>query len=256
MALKADLHLHTRAGEPFIRYAARDLIDRAARGGFQVLSITDHDMLTFSQELADYARQRGILLIPGVEATIERRHVLLYNVDVPLSAIRTFADVRRLRGPNWLVVAPHPFFPDPTCLRHRLREEIDLFDAIEFSHFYTRWIDFNRPAIRLAREFGLPLLGTSDSHLAWQFGTTWSLIDGEPTVASVLGAVRRGQVRVASRPLTFRQLAAIGMSLALLSSAERAKRAFRSSLFRELRDGLRVLGEVVQSTPRFPGSGR
>jgi hypothetical protein len=211
--LKTDLHLHTREGEKFIAYDARGLIDRAAREGFRVLSITNHDTLTFSEDLAAYARERGILLIPGVEATIEGRHVLLYNIDVPLARIRTFADLRRLKRPEWLVVAPHPFFPGPTSLRGRLPAEINLFDAIEFCHFYTRWVDFNRPAVRLAREAGLPLLGGSDSHSVRQFGTTYSLIEGEMTVSSVLAAARAGQVTVVSRPLTVPECARIAMEL-------------------------------------------
>ncbi|MFQ5804643.1 MAG: PHP-associated domain-containing protein, partial [Candidatus Methylomirabilales bacterium] len=236
MGLKADLHLHTREGEAFIAYDARGLIDRAARDGFQVLSITNHNTVTFSDELAAYARERGILLIPGVEATIEGRHVLLYNLDVPPRHIQTFADLRRLRSREWLVVAAHPFFPGFTCLRRRLVKEIDLFDAIEFSHFYTRRIDFNRPAVRLAREIGLPLLGTSDSHLARQFGTTYSLIDGELTVASVLAAIRKGQVRVVSRPLRLRELVRIALELTLgrVSLAFRQPNLIRASCPRTL----------------------
>jgi predicted metal-dependent phosphoesterase TrpH len=214
MGLKADLHLHTREGEAFIAYDARGLIDQAAAEGFRVLSITNHDTVTFSKELDAYARARGIVLIPGVEATIEGKHVLLYNIDVPLARIRTFADLRRLRRPDWLVVAPHPFFPASTCLRRRLLEEIDLFDAIELSHFYTERIDFNRAAVRLAREIGLPLLGTSDSHLGRQLGTTYSLIDGEATVPSVLEAMRKGHLRVISRPLALRECLAIAVRLA------------------------------------------
>lgn len=224
MLLKADLHLHTREGDAFITYDARDLIDRAARTGFHAISITNHDRVTFSEELADYARARGILLIPGVEATIEGKHVLVYNLDVPPERVQTFADLRRLRRPEWLVVAAHPFFPGPICLRERLLEEIDLFDAIEFSHFYTRWIDFNRPAVRLARELGRPLLGTSDSHLVRQFGTTYSLIEAEPTQASLLSAVRKGQVRVVSRPLTLRGLLTIAIGLGLGSYRAQGKR--------------------------------
>lgn len=41
--LKADLHLHTWEGEAFIAYDARTLIDRAARAGYQVLALTNHD---------------------------------------------------------------------------------------------------------------------------------------------------------------------------------------------------------------------
>ena len=62
MLLKADLHLHTSEGEAFIAYDARSLIDRVARAGFQVLSITNHDVVTFDRDLAAYARDRGILL--------------------------------------------------------------------------------------------------------------------------------------------------------------------------------------------------
>lgn len=226
VGLKADLHLHTREGEAFIAYDARELIDRAAREGFQVLSITNHDTVTFSAELAAYARDRGILLIPGVEATVEGRHVLVYNLDVSPGRIQTFADLRRHRSAEWLVVAAHPFFPGPTCMHERLQAEIDLFDAIELSHFYTRQIDFNRPAIKLAGEVGLPLLGTSDSHLPRQFGTTYSLIEGEPTVASVLSAIRNGKVGVVSQPLTLWDCIRIGTELVLRDHREQAKRKF------------------------------
>ena len=61
VTLKADLHLHTSEGEAFIAYDARSLIDRAARAGFQVVSITNHDVVTFDRDLAAYARDQGIL---------------------------------------------------------------------------------------------------------------------------------------------------------------------------------------------------
>lgn len=223
MELKADLHLHTREGDRFIAYDARDLVDRAAREGFQVLSITNHDTLTYTEELAAYARERGILLIPGVEATIERKHVLLYNIDVPPHWIRTFDDLQHFRSAEWLVAAAHPFFPGSICLGDQLLDEIDLFDAIEFSHFYTGWLDFNRRAVRLAREVGLPLIGTSDSHLVQQFGTTYSLIEGELTVESVVAAIRKGRVRIASRPLTLRECARITIGLQVGNCVEWAK---------------------------------
>jgi predicted metal-dependent phosphoesterase TrpH len=227
--LKADLHLHTREGEGFITHDARGLIRHAARAGFSVLSITNHTIVTFSEDLATYARELGILLIAGVEATIEGRHVLLYNADVPPERIRTFTDLRRLRTPEWLVVAPHPFFPGSVCLRHRLLEEVDLFDAIEFSHFYTPAVDFNRPAVRFAREVGLPLLGTSDTHLSSQFGTTYSLIEADPTVGGVLGAIRKGRVKVVTRPLTLWQCAAIWIRLVVGSYRERAGKKLGAS---------------------------
>ncbi len=91
MKLKADLHLHTSEGpERFVRPDARTLIDRAAQEGYRVLAITNHNTLTYSEAVKTYAWERGILLIPGVEATVEGKHVLLYNFDESPDRIKTF----------------------------------------------------------------------------------------------------------------------------------------------------------------------
>ena len=227
-ALKADLHLHSQEGDAFIADDARALIERAAGQGYRVLAITNHDRLTFSPALADHARALGIVLVPGAEATIEGCHVLLYNFDVPVAWLRTFADLRRYRTPEWLVVAPHPFFPASFSLGPRLRRELDQFDAIELSHFYTRRIDFNRRAVALARAAGLPLVGSSDAHLPRQLGTTHSVIESSPDVDSVLAAVRKGRVRVVSRPLSLPGLLTIGTELVAREAWSRLRRCRRA----------------------------
>jgi hypothetical protein len=228
VGLRADLHIHTREAEPFIAYDARAVITRAAREGYRALSISNHDTLTFDDELAAYARDLGIVLIPGVEVTIEGRHVLVYNADVAVDKITTFAGLRRYRTPEWLVVAPHPFFPAAYCLREKLWQEIELFDAIEFSHFYTPRVDFNRAAVKLARALGLPLIGTSDSHLDEQFGTTFSLIDAAPTVEGVLSAIKGGHVSVVSRPLSLTRCATIVARHTLGAGRQRVRTWLRS----------------------------
>jgi predicted metal-dependent phosphoesterase TrpH len=224
--LRADLHVHTREAEPSIAYGAHDIIVRAARAGYRVLSITNHDTITYSADLASFAHDHDVLLIPGVEATVEGRHVLVYNADVEADKLRTFADLRRYRTPEWLVAAPHPLFPAAYCLREKLWQEIDLFDAIEFSHFYTPRIDFNRPAVKLAAAVGLPLLGTSDSHLDEQFGTTFSLIEADLSVESVLAAVKHGRLSIVSRPLTLTRC----LSIVARQALGNARLAARSRL--------------------------
>jgi hypothetical protein len=214
MWLKADLHIHTCEGpEGIVRWTPREVIDLAAQAGYQILSFTDHDRRTYDSSLAAYAQERGILLIPGVEATIERRHVLLYNFSHPLDELRTWSDIRRHKRPDSLVIAPHPFFPGPTSLRQRLVENLDLFDAVEYCHFHATWIDYNRAARRLALANDLPLVGTSDAHLPCQFGTTYSLIDAEPTLGGVLTAIQAGRVRVVSRALKTSELFAVALVL-------------------------------------------
>lgn len=206
--LKADLHLHTCEcrHEAAIRYSARQLIDIAATRGFEVLAITNHDTLTWSESLGEYARERGIVLIPGVELTVQGRHVLVYNLSAPLSTIQTFADLQRVKSEENLIIAPHPFFPASRSLGRDFYRWQQLFDAAELCHFYTTRIDFNRPLLRAARATGLPLVGTSDAHTLAQFGTTYSMIAAEKNPAAIFAAIRQGAVQVVTRPLSFAEL--------------------------------------------------
>jgi predicted metal-dependent phosphoesterase TrpH len=241
MWLKADLHLHTNEGpEGFVRWTPAELIDLAAQAGYQVLSFTDHDRVTYSPGLARYARDRGIVLIPGVEATIEGCHILLYNFPCPPDTLRSFADIRRHKGSDTLVVAPHPFYPGPTSLRRRLHEHLDLFDAIEYCHFYTSWLDGNRRAFRLAADRGLPLLGGSDAHLPCQFRTTYSLVESDSNPEGVLTAIRAGRVRVVSRPLATYALCTIGLALLTAPVLQPVRARIEA-----LRSALRSIAPVV-----------
>src|SRR5262245_29844577 len=224
VSLRADLHIHTRDAEPFIPYSAREMIVRAANEGYRVLSISNHDTITFDDELVAFALDHGIVLIRGVEVTVEGRHVLVYNSDVAVEKISTFGGLKRYRTPEWLVVAPHPFFPASYCLREKLWHEVELFDAIEFSHFYTSRVDFNRAAVRLARALGLPLIGTSDSHREGQVGTTLSPTCPAPSVEAVPPAVKAGHASAVSRPLSLTRCARILAQHALGVNRDRVRR--------------------------------
>jgi len=200
--LKADLHLHT-AEDPLDRvgYTAKELISKAADEGFDVLSITNHQIMTFSSELFSYAQERGILLIPGVEATVRRRHVLLLN-PVPGKHCSDFSHLSKLRRPETLIVAPHPYFPGTYSLNGCLLKHWTLFDALEYCHFYSPRINFNQKAIEVCQSHGFPLVGNSDAHFLSQFGTTYSLIYAQKNLESIFTAIRESRVEVVTRPLT------------------------------------------------------
>jgi predicted metal-dependent phosphoesterase TrpH len=200
--LKADLHLHT-AEDPLdsVRYTAKDIISKAADEGFDVLSITNHQIMTFSPELFFHAQERGILLIPGVEVTIRRRHVLLLNPP-PVKICSEFSHLSKLRRPETLIVAPHPYFPSMYSLNGHLLKHRYLFDALEYCHFYSPRINFNQKAIEVAQSHGFPLIGNSDAHFLSQFGTTYSLIYAEKNLESIFDAIREKRIAVVTRPLT------------------------------------------------------
>jgi hypothetical protein len=207
--LKADLHLHT-AEDPLdrVRYTARELISKAADESFDVISITNHNRMTFNQDLFSYAQERGILLIPGIEMTIRRRHVLVLNPP-PHKPCSDFLSLSRLCRSETLIVAPHPYFPGTYSLNGYLMKYLNLFDALEYCHFYSPMINFNQRALEVCQSFGFPLVGNSDAHFLSQLGTTYSLIYAEKNLESIFTAIRRNKVEVVSRPLRTLEMGSI-----------------------------------------------
>jgi len=212
-ALKADLHLHT-AEDPVdcVGYAAKDLISKAADEGFEVISITNHQRITFNEDLFSLAKERGILLIPGIEMEIQGRHVLVLNP--PSYGMNSdFISLSKMRRPETLIIAPHPYYPGTTSLNGYLSKYLNLFDALEYSHFYSQMINFNQKAVEVSQSFGLPLVGTSDAHFLSQLGTTYSLIYAEKNLEAVFGAIRQNRVKVTSRPLKHLEMGSIAARL-------------------------------------------
>ncbi|HIJ73817.1 MAG TPA: PHP domain-containing protein, partial [Candidatus Hydrogenedentes bacterium] len=154
------------------------------------------------RRLAEFSRQRGILLVPGVELLVEGKHVVVLNPDKDQCAARTYSELRALGRRNAVILAPHPYYPLDHCLRNALVKNIDVFDAIEYSSVYLRGIGFNGRARRVAQRFGLPLVGTSDMHFEPFTDTTFTWIQAEPCVNSVVEAVREGRVRLDTRSCT------------------------------------------------------
>jgi predicted metal-dependent phosphoesterase TrpH len=201
--LKVELHAHT-SDDPHDRipHSATQLIDRAVSLGYGALAITLHDRQLDIRPLVPYAAERGLTLIPGIERTIGGKHVLLINFPSGTEDVRTFDDVARLkqRAPG-LVVAPHPFFPLPSCLGRAMDAHADLFDAVEYNAMFTSTLNFNRRAVEWAKRHERPLVGNSDVHRLHQLGTTCSLVEAEPDPDAICAAIKAGRVRVECRPL-------------------------------------------------------
>ena len=178
------------------------LLEDAAAKGFQTVSITCHEILVYDEYLAEYAGQLGIVLIPGIEANVDGRHVLILNPDREQAAATTFGDLRRLGKRDAVIIAPHPYYPIGPSLREKLSQYGHMFDAVEYNAMFTRMLNFNRRAVRWARAHGKPMVGNGDVHRLRQLGTTYSLVDAEPTPDAICAAIREGRVRVEAEPLS------------------------------------------------------
>ena len=213
--LKVELHTHT-ADDPSDRipYTSVELIDRAVSLGYDALAITLHERQFNIQPLVPYAAERGITLIPGVERSIQGRHVLLLNFRKGAEDVRTFDDLARLRRREpGLVVAPHAYFPAPTCLRGDLERHAELFDAVEYNAMFTSSVNFNLRAEGWATPNNKALVGNCDVHRLEQLGTTYSLVDAERDPDAICAAIKDNRVQVISRPLAWSEAVRILSSL-------------------------------------------
>jgi len=204
--IKADFHIHT-GDDPTdrIAYTTFALIDRAAELGFGAIAITLHDFQLDGAAYRAYAASRGIVLVPGMERTIEGRHVLLLNFSGATANVQTFDDLARLKRdePAGVVIAPHPYFPSSKSLLAELERHADLFDAVEYNAMFTPVVNFNVFARWWASRHGKPMVGNGDVHRLEMLGTTYSLIDAVPDAESICGAIKAGRVTVVATPHTF-----------------------------------------------------
>ena len=82
-SFKIDLHLHSNQSDG--SSTPIEIIDQAASKQMQVISITDHDTFTVTQELIDYAKSLNVELIEGIEmscmdeTTGRKVHILAYG---------------------------------------------------------------------------------------------------------------------------------------------------------------------------------
>jgi hypothetical protein len=215
--LKVDFHTHTSDDpQDYIGFSAEQLIDRAAERGFDALAITNHDAVTFSRRLEEYAAARNVLLIPGVELTLSHKHVVVINPGFKKAEdFRSLDDLAAIRNDNTLIIAPHPYYPGSRCLRSKLEPCLDSFDAVEFSFFYNHFINPNKRAVATARKSGKPLVGSSDCHNIWQVGHTYSLVEAEKGIPSIIAAVKNGRVEVATTPLSMGSMFRVGINWVL-----------------------------------------
>lgn len=215
LKLKVDLHLHNsedmaeKLKKSKGMLPPKKFIDMAIQRGYNAIAFTHHGLLYDDPKVIEYAKKRGLILIPGIEAFINHKHVLLLNY-IKKKHILNFETLRREKSPDMLVIAPHPYYKTRVCLEDELEKNIDCFDAIEYCHFYTRLINPNRKAVRLAKRYNLPMIGNSDAHFARQFGTTYSYVYArQKSITAVIEAIKEGRIEYVSKPLSFSKLISI-----------------------------------------------
>jgi predicted metal-dependent phosphoesterase TrpH len=208
---RIELHSHCQ-GDPVDAYLGHTIfehIDRAKAIGLHAIAVTWHRKICALPEAFAYARERDILLIPGMEAEVDQRHLVVLNLaEGDLPGEPTWDQVRALRArkPDVLMLAPHPFYPHPTCLGNLMNDHIDCIDAVEWCMIHVHWlpksISPNLRAARWAQKHGKTLVACSDAHSLSSIGKNASTVEAdELTPAALFAGIRAGRVSFHRRSL-------------------------------------------------------
>ena len=222
MKLKANFHFHTKEDpEDMVQYTLKEGIDYAAKHGFDVLAVTCHNYFAWTQEHAEYAEERGILLVPGIELTVgekkkfklsghkKGKHVVVVNATKEAEQVHTFEELEEYKRnhPESVIIAAHPYFYGNFSLKKYLLKYIHLFDAIEHSWFYSKhFFNRNEYAVPVALENELPLIATSDTHYFSRGNMDRNyalLITDEKTIPAVCNAIKNGDFENVTKPSSF-----------------------------------------------------
>ena len=184
-----DLHTHTRffhgfrgRPTPFDPIGARLLALTARRRGLDGVAATNHDYC--------YRFDAGPAVIPGIEVSTTRGHLLIVGPDPPLTtdpetlSPAEAVDVAHER--DCAAILPHPF-------RNSAVRETDVdVDAVEVTgkHPGTRAL-----AADLADALGVPLVGGSDAHYPFEVGRAATRVKADDLAPErVVAAIRAGDV--------------------------------------------------------------
>jgi predicted metal-dependent phosphoesterase TrpH len=199
LPLKIDLHVHTCYSWDGAT-TLREVVVYAKKRGLDGVAITDHDSVKGAVKLA---KKHDFLVIPGIEVSTKRGHVLALNVTTPippkLSPFETIETIHDLGG---IAVAAHPTTMYKEGMRRQITSNFDAIEVINSSSF--PFFLSTRLARRLAVSLNLPQTAGSDSHRPSDIGTAYTLIDANSEVDEVVHAIKKGATIPFGKPIPWK----------------------------------------------------
>ena len=211
-----ELHTHTQHSDG--DFSVRALMEAAQRRGFTAIACTDHNTVSGLPELTAAAKQCGLVPIPGIEWTTYWGHMLVLGEQgytdwrgvKPPDIDRSIAAIHANQG---LVGIAHPLaISSPVKTGYHWEFLVADWDAVDFMEVWSR----DRAPVKVqsyrAMQLWEQLLNrgcriTATSGRDWHredskpYGHTYVGIEGVLTTETILDAIRRGRVCLATGPL-------------------------------------------------------
>ena len=191
-ALKIDFHIHTVFSKD-ASTTLQEVVAYSIKQGLSGVAITDHGTLRGALKLA---KEKRIIVIPGVEIDTLHGHVLALNITRTVPSKQSLPEtVQKIHDLGGIAVAAHPAHPARVFRLGMTRQAISIsnFDAVEvinsasFPFFLSTYM-----SRKLAERLNLPQTGGSDAHQAVEIGMAYTVVDADSNVDDIIEAVRKG----------------------------------------------------------------
>jgi len=199
LGLKIDLHVHTRYSHDSAT-TLDEIVACSKKRGLDGVAITDHDVVEGALKLAQKVKE--LIVIPGVEVSTSRGHVLALNMTKPVpTELSPFETIQIIHEAGGIAVAAHP-----TVFYKGLRGQVNPdFDAVEvinasaFPFFLSTYL-----SRKLAVKLNLPQTAGSDAHYASEIGLAYTVVDAEPEVNEIVHAIKKGATVPCGKPIPWK----------------------------------------------------
>ncbi len=190
--MKIDLHIHTARSDGLD--TPEEMVKGAIKKGLAGIAITDHDVPP------PKITMRNFLIIPGVEVTTNKGHILLLGVyEIPPKNIDLFELIDFARERAYVIIPAHPY----DIIRSGIGDLVKRIDcdAIEVINGGTIINYFNKKAKKVAEELNKPMTGGSDAHYVEVIGSAFTIFQNPiDDVDDALNAIIKGEVRPYGKP--------------------------------------------------------
>lgn len=194
MRILLDAHVHTNSSHDS-SISISQLREGIAASGLNAIAVTDHDNMEGYKRVKSSGLFKEIIVIPGVEVTTDSGDVIILGLENPPFSKDARDLIDKAHAHGGVVVAPHPFDAKRSSLGNSCGSlSIDLVEIMNGK--------CNASTNRLAKEYAgymrLPGIGGSDAHEKREIGSTFTVLETEKGLDSIMGALRTGG-RVLSR---------------------------------------------------------
>ena len=195
--MRLNLDLHTHSGHSHDGRMTLDEMTRTASSkGLDAIAVTDHDTV-FSGPL----ELNGVLVIPGVEFSTQRGHLLGLFVNADIIDCREFEQaVSAVHACGGITVLAHPF--QHSLDESRLLPLLEGLDGMEVwnGRANRKNHSANDMAKKFALEHGLRPFAGSDAHLPEEIGNGTVTVEAEErSLPAIRKALLSGDVTVTGR---------------------------------------------------------